>query len=365
MSGLRAWNQCAALLVVLARPSICLYTGGSLTILSQNNLGGAPNDGTSAILVHQPTPFHAASASCTLLGETPWQPDIDNKNIDNTSTSTVASLQYQESLGIAARQLYWVGKKRLVNATGVTLAPLPNSLAAATDASSQWRVVQSVNGTMMTGYRDLHAWMFRGIRYAEPPVRFAYAEKAACTLSSPNVLAVDAGADCSQPIGEAKSGSSDNCLFANEWALHLPRMDSQTSSFLGLKPVMLYLYGGSFTSGSGKDPTTDGTNLTSRGDVVVVSVNYRVGNASFLVFDDGVHRGNYVLSDIVATLEWVRDYARFFGGDSTRVTLFGEAAGAQATHVLLGSPKVQGLFQRTIIQSDPQGYPRHDAFSWM
>jgi carboxylesterase type B len=175
-------------------------------------------------------------------------------------------------------------------------------------------------------------------------------------------MAVDAGADCVQPIGEVKSGSSEDCLFMNIWTPYLPPMSGESPQ--PLRPVMVYFYGGGFQSGSGKNPNTDGTNLASRGDVVVVSVNYRVGNVGFLAFNDTIHRGNYAISDMVTALEWLNRNVNYFGGDASQVTIFGESAGAQGTHILLASPKAKGLFKRAIMQSDPTGYPNGGKFKW-
>lgn len=313
-----------------------------------------------------------------LLGELPWNPDKSDFH-----AALNASLAYQVYQGVApANQTYWIAKAhdnddecRGIDTTGKVAdldcvateiptlctqsAPISNNSFA--DNSGAWQVTQAVNvTTLATGYRDLHTFKFRGLRYAKTPARFAYASP---YLEPGEVQAVTAGADCVQPVGEVKNGSSEDCLFLNVWTPHLPRMAGATKE--ELKPVMVYLYGGGFTSGSGKNPNTDGTNLASRGDVVVVSVNYRVGNVGFLAFDDGVHNGNYALSDMVAALEWVKQYIQYFGGDADRVTLFGESAGAQGTHILLGSPKAKGLFHRAIMQSDPQGYPRNGKFSWM
>lgn len=210
---------------------------------------------------------------------------------------------------------------------------------------------------LLTGYRDYHTFKFRGVRYAGTPQRFTYS-KAASFEEDGEIDATNAGADCSQPVGEVRNGSSEDCLFANVWTPYLPRMgDSKAKKRENLKPVMLYLYGGGLTSGSGKNPNTDGTNLASRGDVVVVSVNYRVGSIGFLNLNDGVHKGNYAISDMVSALEWVNQYIEYFGGDPNRVTLFGESAGAMATHILLGVEKAKGLFHRAIKQSSPDGYP--------
>ena len=312
-----------------------------------------------------------------LLGELPWNPDTQNFN-----ASLRNSLSYQVYQGHAAKdQVYWIAKVhdsdddcRGIDTTGRTYdvdcssqvptlctqsAPVSNSSFA--NSSAAWRVTQFVGQTQLTGYRDLATWKFRGLRYADKADRFTYSK--VHSFDDPDeVDATTAGADCPQRIGEVKSGSSEDCLFANVWTPYLPPMGGVKPS--QLKPVMLYYYGGGFTSGSGKNPNTDGTNLASRGDVVVVSVNYRVGSIGFLTFDDGVHKGNYAISDMVAALRWVNKYIAYFGGDPDRVTIFGESAGAESVHVLLGVPQARGLFQRAIMMSSPDGYPHDGKFGW-
>ncbi|KAK0721821.1 Alpha/Beta hydrolase protein [Lasiosphaeria miniovina] len=350
-----------------------LFLGGGLTILSRNKLDGAQNDGTAAILVSQPSPFSAAKTACALLGEVPWDPDAAS-----FTAALNASLAYQVYQGIAsADQLYWVAKAddegdscRGMDATGaeydvdcLTKNPVlctqsaPVSTSSFANNSLSWQVSHFVGNKQLAGYRDYHTWKFRGLAYAEPPERFGYS-KVASFDDAGEVDAINAGPDCTQPVGEVKNTSlmSENCLFINVWTPYLPRTGGDKAK-AHLKPVMLYLYGGGLTSGSGRNPNTDGTNLASRGDVVVVSANYRVGSLGFLNLDDGVHRGNYAVSDMVAALEWVHKYIADLGGDPSRVTLFGESAGAQSTHVLLGVPKAQGLFHRAIMQSSPDGYP--------
>ncbi|KAJ9133725.1 Alpha/beta-hydrolase [Pleurostoma richardsiae] len=352
-----------------------LYFGGGLTILSQNLLDGAQNNGSAAILVSQPSTYTAAEAACKLLGELLWDPDTEDFN-----ASLNSSLSYQLYQGLASEdQLYWISqpssdssKCRSIDTNGTfhtlscttqlpTLctqsAPVSNS--SSSDSSAAWQVTQPVANSQFTGYRDYHAWKFRGVRYAQKPDRFAYSS---AYLQSGQVSALTAGADCVQPVGEVTSGSSEDCLFLNIWTPHLPRMvDTDKKE---LKPVMVYFYGGGYTSGSGKNANTDGTNLASRGDVVVVSVNYRVGSVGFLAFKDGVHNGNYAVSDMVTSLEWVSKYIKYFGGDASKVTVFGESAGAGMTHILLASPKAKGLFQRAIMQSDPDGYPSGSKLVW-
>ncbi|PVH88824.1 alpha/beta-hydrolase [Cadophora sp. DSE1049] len=156
-----------------------------------------------------------------------------------------------------------------------------------------------------------------------------------------------------QPPSQVKSVTSEDCLFLNIWTLYLPPASVSKKK---LKPVMFYIYGGGFTTGSASNANTDGTNLASRGDVVVVALNYRIGTFGFLAFQDGVHNGNYGIGDIVTALEWVAKNIKDFGGDPDRVTIFGESAGAAAVRALLASPRGKGLFSNAIMQSGPSGW---------
>lgn len=114
---------------------------------------------------------------------------------------------------------------------------------------------------------------------------------------------------------------------------------------------MVYIYGGGFATGSASNPTNDGGNQASRGDVVVVDIAYRLNTLGFLALDDGVHNGNYWISDLISGLEWVQKYITAFGGDPEQVMIFGESAGAQSVQALLASPKAVGLFRAAIMQS--------------
>ncbi|ETS76853.1 hypothetical protein PFICI_10727 [Pestalotiopsis fici W106-1] len=350
---------------------------GDISILAPNALDGAQNNGAGAILISQPGSYAVANTSCAQLSETIWSPDSAhfNAGLDN-------SILRQVYVGnIAKDQLFWVARNQNDgNCQGIDTnghahsldcesqlpvlctqsAPVSNS--SHSDTAVKWQITHNVAGSTFTGYRDYHAWKFRGVRFAKKPDRFTYSS---VFLEPGSVSAITAGADCVQPIGEVTSGSSEDCLFLNIWTSSLPLTgNSSNASYLPpLKPVMVYLYGGGFTSGSGKNPNTDGTNLASRGDVVVVSVNYRVGNVGFLAFLDGIHNGNYAVSDMVTALTWVQNYIKYFGGDADRVTVFGESAGAQGTHILLSSPAAKGLFHRAIMQSDPTSYP-HGGFTW-
>jgi carboxylesterase type B len=305
------------------------------------------------------------------MAEEPWSPE--QANLKSTLSR---ALGYQEYQKIASKdQLYWISKARpcddtcrAIDAAGKTrnvdcrkklpilcTQSAPVSSSSSNNNSAVWQVRQTVGNKVLTGYRDYHVWKFRGVRFADTPARFTYS-KVASFEGEGEVDATTAGADCSQPVGEVKNGSSEDCLFANVWTPYLPR-SGDTTDKSKLKPVMLYLYGGGGVSGSGKNPNTDGTNLAARGDVVVVSVNYRVGSIGMLNLNDGVHNGNYGVSDQVTALEWVNKYIKYFGGDPDNVTLFGESAGALSTHVLLGVAKANGLFHRAALQSSPDGWP--------
>ena len=313
--------------------------------------------------------------ACTILGEELWNPDTADFR-----RALQSSLAYQVYQGITTEnQIYWVAPSdddgygcRAIDTTGKLYHDLnclveipslctqsaPVSTSTLTNNTLMWQVKQFVGDKQVRGFRDYHTWKFLGLRFAKRPERFGYS-KVALMKDYGEVDATEAGADCSQPIGEVKSGSSEDCLFANVWTPSLPRSGHVVPKS-HLKPVMVYLYGGGLISGSGKNTNTDGTNLASRGDVVVVSVNYRVGSLGFLNLNDGVHVGNYAISDVISALEWVQRYIVEFGGDPDRVTLFGESAGAVLTHIMLGVPMAQGLFHRAILQSSPDGYPSGD-----
>uniref|UniRef100_UPI002ADDAC3E carboxylesterase/lipase family protein n=1 Tax=Tepidiforma sp. TaxID=2682230 RepID=UPI002ADDAC3E len=147
--------------------------------------------------------------------------------------------------------------------------------------------------------------------------------------------------------GFAASGPQDeDCLTLN---VYTPAADS------GRRPVLFWIHGGGFTHGTAGEPLYDGGRLARRGDVVVVSINYRLGAFGFLhpglrVEGKGL-AANCGLLDMVAALRWVQQNISFLGGDPRNVTIFGESAGAAAVGTLLAMPDAKGLFQRAILQS--------------
>jgi para-nitrobenzyl esterase len=143
---------------------------------------------------------------------------------------------------------------------------------------------------------------------------------------------------------------SEDCLFLNVWTAASSRSER--------RPVMVWIYGGGFSTGGAECAIYDGAELAKKG-VVLVSINYRVGPLGFLAHPEltkeSAHRtsGNYGLLDQVAALEWVQRNIKAFGGDPRRVTIFGQSAGAISVNLLTQSPLAKGLFARAIMQSGP------------
>jgi para-nitrobenzyl esterase len=203
---------------------------------------------------------------------------------------------------------------------------------------------------------------FKGIPYAAPPVgdlRFQPPQPA--KPWSGTLRALDYGKAEIQPrnaiAGTAPQQQSEDCLFLNVWA---PKLDSRR------RPVMVWIHGGGFKNGSGSDPLYDGSNLARRGDVDVVTINYRLGPFGFLYLG-GVggtayaQSGNLGLLDQVAAVKWVRDNIGAFGGDPSNVTIFGESAGGMSVCALLGMPEAKGLFRHAIAESGAANMVRDTA----
>jgi para-nitrobenzyl esterase len=195
---------------------------------------------------------------------------------------------------------------------------------------------------------------FRGIPYAAAPVgerRFAppgpapaWEGERDATVFGARSLQVSGGATAL--LGDRSDDADEDCLFLNVFT---PGCDDAR------RPVMVWIHGGGFVNGSASIPWYDGTSLATRGDVVVVTINYRLGALGFLWLGDldPAFRASGVngLLDQVAALEWVRDNIAAFGGDPDDVTIFGESAGAMSVSTLLAMPAARGLFHRAIAQS--------------
>ncbi len=140
---------------------------------------------------------------------------------------------------------------------------------------------------------------------------------------------------------------SEDCLYLNVWT---PSPDH------GRRPVMVWIHGGAFQFGSGEEMMPIEQSLVSRGDIVLVTLNYRLGPFGFLNLNELTHgaipsSGNEGLLDQVAALQWIQDNIEAFGGDPENVTIFGESAGGMSVGALLALPAASGLFHKAIPQS--------------
>jgi para-nitrobenzyl esterase len=205
-----------------------------------------------------------------------------------------------------------------------------------------------VHGASVAGVRS-----FLGIPFAATtggPNRWKPPQPAAAWTTTLNATAL--GPICPQidPSTNAYATTSDeNCLSLNVWT---PAQQSATPL-----PVMVWIFGGAYTFGSGGAAPYSGDHLVPKGDVVVVSMNYRVGTLAFfahsdLAAEDPSHStGNYGLMDQQAALKWVQTNIAAFDGDKNNVTVFGESAGANSVCLQLVSPGSRGLFDKAIIES--------------
>jgi para-nitrobenzyl esterase len=207
-----------------------------------------------------------------------------------------------------------------------------------------------VQGVMV---EDVNA--FLGIPYAAVPVGELRWKKPGLPQRWSGVLAANkVPAHCVQSIFGFDRGQED-CLYLNVW----------TPSLFPQKPlpVMVWIHGGGFTVGHSYE-TSPGHRLAKQGDVIVVSMNYRLGALGFMAHPDltqeaGGASGNYAVLDQLHALNWVRRNIKNFGGDPDNVTIFGESAGGMSVCNLLVSPLARGLFDKAIIQSGPcfSSYP--------
>jgi len=191
--------------------------------------------------------------------------------------------------------------------------------------------------------------VFRGVPFAAPPVGQLRWRPPAPVESWDGVRGASrfGPAELQDPgplgalLGITVNETAEDCLYLNVWS----------PDVAGRRPVMVWIHGGAFIVGAGSQDLYDGRRLASRGDVVVVTINYRLGVFGFVNAPALGATGNEGLLDQIAALEWVRDEIAAFGGDPDNVTIFGESAGAISIGHLLGMPAADGLYHRAILQS--------------
>lgn len=166
--------------------------------------------------------------------------------------------------------------------------------------------------------------------------------------------------------------TSEDCLYLNVWVPHRLLEKSKSNSVFGEDhyvvrrkyrsgnsdslAVMFYIHGGGFHIGAGSALLYDSRYLANRGDVVVVTTNYRLGVMGFLAQADD-NSVNFGIFDQIRALKWIKKNIANFGGNPNKVTIFGQSAGAESIAIMMASPHGAGLFQQAIIQSEPWSVP--------
>jgi para-nitrobenzyl esterase len=202
--------------------------------------------------------------------------------------------------------------------------------------------------------------VFRGIPYAEAPVgALRFKPPVARTPWTDTLVAEHAGPLAPQNpspleglLGAGQPPIGDDCLSLNIWT---PGVDGAE------RPVLFWIHGGAFVTGTGSTPWYDGTNFARQHDVVVVTINYRLGALGFLhladIFGaDWDGSANLGILDQSFALRWTSENVGAFGGDPANITIFGESAGGMSVATQLGLPASHGLFHRAIAQSGAAGH---------
>lgn len=230
---------------------------------------------------------------------------------------------------------------------------------AKAQSKAPFETVPTQNG-VVSGIYSNGVNVFKGIPFAAPPVgelRWKAPQAAANWQGVRKCDAFSASAMQPKPAPfmmytaeflAPPEPLSEDCLYMNVW--------TAAKATNAKRPVIVWIYGGGFSSGSGAVPLYDGEDLAKKG-VVFVTINYRVGVFGFLAHPDltkeanGKGAGNFAFLDQIAALEWVKKNIAAFGGDPDNVTLAGQSAGAFSVNVLMASPLAKGLFHRAIAES--------------
>jgi len=247
-------------------------------------------------------------------------------------------------------------KSRLLNLVVAVLVLIVFALPAVAEEKPTCEEPVATTEGLVQGFADPDhaACGFLGLRYAAPPVgelRFKPPEP-----PKPHEGVYDAtqtAPACPQPKFITAGGNldqiSEDCLFLNIWR------PARAGSF----PVMLWIHGGGFRTGSGGFQIYDGARLAAEQGIVVVTINYRLGWLGFLALpelrqeDPRQTTGNYGALDMIQALRWAHDNIAAFGGDPERVTVSGQSAGGLSACVMMASPLAADLFDQAIIQSGP------------
>jgi para-nitrobenzyl esterase len=227
-------------------------------------------------------------------------------------------------------------------------------------AQQPFAVVQTQSGKISGGINGSGSHVFKGIPFAAPPVgdlRWKSPQPVKSWEGTKNCDQFGASPMQGKPVPFGpwtkpylipETPISEDCLYLNVW--------TAAKSDIEKRPVLVWIYGGGFSSGGSGCQIYDGDAMASAG-VVFVSINYRVGIFGFyahpeLTKESGVNAsGNYGLMDQVAALQWVKKNISTFGGDPNNVTIAGQSAGSMSVNCLVASPLAKDLFNKAIAQS--------------
>jgi para-nitrobenzyl esterase len=219
----------------------------------------------------------------------------------------------------------------------------------------------TVTGGKLAGVLADGIVAYKGIGFAAPPIGALRWKPPQPVVAWQGTRKADTyGPSCVQDptfarLFGAPPAIDEDCLYLNVW--------TPATSAADKLPVMVWIYGGGFVGGMTSVPAYDGAHFAHRG-VVLVSVAYRLGAFGFLAHpelsrESGNGSGNYGIEDQIAGLRWVKTNIAKFGGDPSRVTIFGESAGGISVSMLAASPLAKGLFQRAISESGGSFAPAH------
>ena len=232
--------------------------------------------------------------------------------------------------------------RRTLLGLGAAAAVVPGDAAGAARAPCV-----RTRGGILAGYSDTGVSVFKGIPYGADtgPRRF----QAPVPPKPWRGVREAVAHGPASPQARPPEAASEDCLCLNVWT---PGLDG------GKRPVMVYIHGGAYSSGSGSDPLYDGRRLAARGEVVVVTLNHRLSALGYLYLSRFDRRfpdsGNAGQLDLVLALRWVRDNIAAFGGDPGRVMLFGQSGGGAKIATLMAMPAARGLFHRAATMSGQQ-----------
>jgi para-nitrobenzyl esterase len=236
-------------------------------------------------------------------------------------------------------------------------APILVAISATVSMAQSGDYQVTTNNGVIEGEAENGVRVFRGIPFAKPPVgELRWRDPQPVTPWSGVRAATDFAPNCYQDPPHAwepytsefliDDSRSEDCLYLNVWS---PAAAKDL-------PVYVWIHGGGFSSGSGSVRVYNGSNLASKG-AVVVTINYRVGVFGFLAHPDLTSEsalkssGNYGLLDMIEALKWVKDNAARFGGDPDNIMIAGQSAGATAVNGLMLSPLAKGLFHKAAVLS--------------